>query len=125
MRRPRLGSGRLIVLAFAAFIALGLAVVAFYKLQEASLPPVSASFQRLDAAPANATVHELDFRAVHSRDSFLEDHLETALEHGASQETNRLRVERMRATLTELAGPDATLLVRWSDEVVRVTFSEL
>lgn len=121
----RLGSGRLIVLAFAALLVLGLAVAGFYKLREAGLPPVAADFQRLDAAPANATVHDLDFRAVHDRDSFLEDHLETALEHGTSHESNRLRVEQMRATLSDLAGPDTMLLVKWSGEIVQVSFSGL
>lgn len=122
----RLGSGRLIVLAFAAFIVLGLAVVGFYKLREAGLPPVAADFQRVEAPPANATVHDLDFRAVHGRDPFLEDHLDTALQHGTSQETNRLRVEQMRATLRDLTGVQgATLHVGWQGAVVLVTFSGL
>ncbi|MEA3202842.1 MAG: hypothetical protein QOI63_508, partial [Thermoplasmata archaeon] len=107
-------------------IGLGVALVAIYKSHESGLPPASATFQHVDAAPANATVHDLAFRAVHTRDSFLEDHLDTALDRGSSSEATRLRVETMRATLRELTGvSDAMMFVRWEGEVVQVSFSGL
>jgi hypothetical protein len=118
-------SGTKVALVFAFVVGLGVALVAVYKATESGRPPVAADFQHLAVAPANATVHDLDFRAVHSRDSFLEDHLATALQHGTSHETDRLRVEQMRATLDKLAGTDATLVVRWEGQVVQVTFSGL
>ncbi|MFO1535561.1 MAG: hypothetical protein ABR586_07855 [Thermoplasmatota archaeon] len=117
-------SGTVVAIAFAALIVVGVLIVGLYKSREAGLPPVSATFQRIDAPPANATVHDLDFRAVHTRDSFLEDHLGTAVQQGASQELNRLRVEQMRATLRDLTGvPDSTLFVAWQGAVVQVDFS--
>ena len=119
-------NGTLIVLAFAIALGLGITMVVLYKTHEASLPPASASFQRVDAAPANATVHELDFRAVHTQyqDSFLEDHLNTALDHGASSETERLRVQQMRATVIGITDVhDDVLFVGWEGKVVRVEFS--
>jgi hypothetical protein len=117
-------SGTVIAIAFAALLGLGLLVVGLYKAHEASLPPVSASFRLWEGPPANATVHELEFRAVHGRDSFLEDHLGTALQNGASAESTRLRVETMRATLRDLTGVgDATLFVGWQGKVVQVSFT--
>jgi hypothetical protein len=121
-----MASGTLLALSFALVVALGIAMVAFYKAKESSLPPVSASFVLQAAAPANATVHDLDFQTIHRRDSFLEDHLATAMQHGASNETTRLRVEQMRATLRDVAGTaDSTLYVRWEGAVVKVAFSGL
>ena len=83
MRKGSLvASGTVIALAFAALVGLGIAMVALYKSHESGLPPVYAHFALLEGVPANATVHDLDFRTVHARDSFLEDHLNTALDHG-------------------------------------------
>ncbi|HUR61111.1 MAG TPA: hypothetical protein VM286_01940 [Candidatus Thermoplasmatota archaeon] len=125
MRKGLLASGSLIVLAIAGFIVLGLMVLAVYKTQETGLPAVSATFQRWDGpVPANQTLHDLDFRAVHAR-LFLEDHLQTALDHGNSTESQRLRVQQMRDDLTGLAAPDPVLFVLWEGKVVRVVFSGL
>lgn len=126
MRLRRPATGTLIALAFAAILVLGLVVAAAYKAHEARLPPVEARFDRLQAAPANATVHTLDFRAVHDRDPFLEDHLDTAGQHGQSRETQRLRVERMHETLRTLTGSGGpVLLVQWQGALVQVAFSGL
>jgi hypothetical protein len=124
--RSLFASGSIIAVAFAALILVGVFTVALYKSHESALPPASASFRLWEGPPANATVHELEFRAVHSKSSFLEDHLDTALESGSSSESTRLRVEQMRSTLRELAGvDDATLFVGWQGHVVRVSFSGL
>lgn len=124
MRRGLLASGSVIVLAIGAIVVLGLAVITIYKAKESGLPPVSASFQRLDSGAGNATVHTLDFKQVHATDPFLEDHLNTALDRGASLESQRLRVEQMRSTLTQLTGDsDDVLVVSWQDHLVRVVFS--
>ena len=126
MRKGSLiASGTLIAVAFAALLALGIFTVILYKTHEAGLPPESATFQRV-TPPANATVHELAYSDVHSKyqDSFLEDHLNTAVQSGTSSETDRLRVEQMRATIRALAGvDDTTLLVGWEGQVVQVSFS--
>lgn len=126
MSRALLASGTLIAAAFAGIAILGAITVALYKAHESGLPPVSATFRLWTGAPANASVHPLDNAAVHARDSFLEDHLDTALDAGASRETDRLRVEQMRATVRDLAGvPDPTLFVEWNGKVVQVAFSGL
>ncbi|HEX2066171.1 MAG TPA: hypothetical protein VHI93_05095 [Candidatus Thermoplasmatota archaeon] len=126
MRLRRPSTGTLIALVFAAILVLGLVFAAAYKAHEARLPPVAVTFHRLQDAPANATVHTLDFRAVHDRDPFLEDHLDTARQHGLSREAQRLRVERMHETLQALTGSGGPLLlVQWQDTVVQVTFSGL
>jgi hypothetical protein len=119
-------SGTVIALAFAALVGLGIAMVTLYKSHESGLPPVYAHFALLEGVPANATVHDLDFRAVHARDSFLEDHLDTALESGTSSETDRLRVEQMRSTVRDLAGvDDAIVFVGWQGRVVQIEFGGL
>jgi hypothetical protein len=124
LRRSLLASGTLIALAFGGVILVGVLVVGLYKAHEAGLPPASATFQRWPAAPANATVHPLNFTDVHARDSFLEDHLDTALQRGSSSEAGRLRVESMRATLLGLTRDAATtLFVAWEGQIVQVSFS--
>jgi hypothetical protein len=122
LRRPT--NGTLLALAFAAVLVLGIALVAVYKARESNLPAQRATFRLLPEAPANATVHELDFRAVHTRDSFLEDHLDTAVQRGSSSESERLRVQQMRDTLGQLTGTtQSPMLVRWGGHVVQVDFS--
>jgi len=122
--RALFASGTIVAFAFALVILVGVFVVVLYKTNESGLPPVGASFRLLESAPANATVHELDYRAVHARDSFLEDHLDTTLQLGTSREAERLRVEQMRATLRDLTGdPSTALVVKWKGAVVQVAFS--
>jgi hypothetical protein len=125
LRRAPLASGTILVLAIAAILVMGIAVLAVYKAQQSGSPPISATFTRWDEpVPANVTIYDLDFRAVHAK-LFLEDHLNTALDHGTSTETERLRVQQMREDLTQLAAPDATMFVVWEGKVVRVVFSGL
>jgi hypothetical protein len=119
-----MASGTTIALVFAGIIAAGAIILSLYKAHEAGKTPASVSFERIEtSASENQTVHALEFRAVHAL-PFLEDHLQTAIETGWSNETVRLRVESMRDSLHQMLGDTGDVfLVGWEGNVVRVAFT--
>jgi hypothetical protein len=114
--------GKAIPIFFAAVVVVGAGIVVAYKIQEARLPPISLTIERVDATAAgNATIHHLDPTDVH-RQNFLEAHLETAGERGVSIETERIRVETMRDYIRGVTGAGGPMwYVEWNGAIERVT----
>lgn len=110
-------SGKALAATIGAVLALGLLAAGLYQM---TAPPGRMAFARVEGGdPANATA--LDARAVHAVSQVLEDHLDTAVERGASEETLGRRVETMREALADLtghAGPSWD--VAWKGQVVRI-----
>lgn len=112
--RPVKGSR--IVIPIIAMLAVGLAILIAYKLDEPQ--PATMTFERALGEEGNATA--LPYKEVHA-DRFLEAHLTTATREGNSAEAIALRVDAMERTLRELTGRDGPWLVSWNGIAVRVS----
>ncbi|MEA3190713.1 MAG: hypothetical protein QOD77_1295 [Thermoplasmata archaeon] len=115
-----MASGKVVAATIGAVLALGLLVAAFYQM---TAPPGRMAFARVEGGDlANATA--LDARELHAVSQILEDHLDTALERGGSEETLGRRVEGMHDALRRLTGQDGPeWTVAWKGQVVRVAAS--
>lgn len=112
-----MASGKVIAATIGAVLALGLLAAALYQM---TAPPGRMAFDRVEGGDvANATA--LDIRELHAVSQILEDHLDTAVERGASEETLGRRVEGMRDALRRLTGHDGPeWTLAWKGQVVRV-----
>ena len=108
--------GSRIVIPLVAVLAVGLAILIAYKLDEPR--PATMAFERAAGEEANATV--LAYKEVHA-DRLLEAHLTAATREGNSTESVALRVDAMERTLRDLTGRDGPWLVSWNGVAVRVT----
>lgn len=115
-------AGKAIVVVFAAIIIAAALLFVAYKARESGEPPLSMRFERVPP-PANATVHELEYKSVHAA-LYLQDHLDTARDQGQSTEDLRLRVLSLRDTLNGLtgsAGPE--WWVDWEGATVHIVMA--
>jgi len=131
-------AGKLVGLTFAVLFVLAAGTVAVYKVEEARLPPILMSFERVGdarnataagnatsaAGPNGTSPVVLPYQPIHAA-YFIEDHLDEAAQSGNSSEPIRLRVDLMRGTLADLthdqAGP---WLVAWHGAAIRITLTE-